>query len=368
MASSTSLLALAALGFVSLWGGMWFNGTLEGLLRVQQTTAFPDGRPMRTNFTGNALVDSAAILPIAFFDLITDEKTHPAAPWLVFDLCSVLAAVNTWVLIESRRRGVRNLFLRHTILFIFLWNTFGAAFVAPIYFYFITQSRHTARDPTIPLNEARAFPLTLVANAVFPLLMFSHGGSDHERHGFIAQFSLTPVFMVLCIVFFSRPGTSLTTFATPKDETRPNADAPWIVASLCATGVLTAAQHLYTVAATCLAPTGDAGRLTWAHVFVPSASKVLSWPHGSQMALVEGAHLFTQLDWLITAVACVVFTHHLFRSSSDNKQEEAGFASLAAISLAAAILGPASAGSFALMVREKRLRAGVEVRTSSKLA
>ncbi|GKT92698.1 hypothetical protein Ct61P_10548 [Colletotrichum tofieldiae] len=383
MTSSSSLLALAALGFVSLWGGMWFNGTLEGLLRVQQAAAFPDGRPMRTNFTGHALVDSAAMLPIAFFDLITDEKTHPAAPWLVFDLCSVLAAVSTWVLIESRRRGVRNPFLRQTkrglenvsnandistILFIFLWNTFGAAFVAPIYFYFLTQSRHTARDPTIPLNEARAFPITLVANAVFPLLMFTPGGSDHERHGFIAQFSLTPVFMVLCIVFFSRPGTSFTSFATPKDEARPNADAPWIVASLCATGVLTAAQHLYTVAAACLAPNGDAGRLTWTRVFVPSASKVLSWPQGSQMALVEGAHLFTQLDWLITAVACVVFTHYLLRSSSNDRQEGSGLVSLAAISLATAILGPGSAGSFALMVREKRLRARVQVRTPSKSA
>ncbi|KDN67411.1 hypothetical protein CSUB01_11670 [Colletotrichum sublineola] len=339
MALSTSLLVLAALGFVSLWGGMWFNGTLEGLLRVQQTAVFPDGRPMRTNFTGHVLIDSPTILLVAFFDLITDEKTHPAAPWLVFDLCSVLAAINTWVLIESRRRGVRNLFLRH---------------------------RHTARDATIPLNEARAFPLTLVANAVFPLLMFTSGGSDHEKHGFIAQFSLTPVFMVLCIVFFSRPGTSLTTFATPKDKARPNADAPWIVASLCATGVLTAAQHLYTVAATSLALTSeDAGHLTWAQVFVPSASKVLSSPQSSQMALVEGALLFTQLDWLITAIACVVFTHCLLRSSSNNGQEGSGLASLAAISLAAAILGPASAGSFALMVREKRLRAGVEVQTPS---
>lgn len=203
-----------------------------------------------------------------------------------------------------------------------------------------------------------------MANAIFYLLMFSPGASDHERHGFIALFGLTPVFMVLCIVFFSRPGTPLTTFATPKDEARPNTDAPWIVASLCATGVLTAAQHLYTVAATYL---GNAGRLTWAQVFVPSASKVLSWPRGSQMALVEGAHLFTQLDWLITAVACVVFTHHLLRSSSKDRpgRQGLGLASLAAISLAAAILGPASAGSFALVVREKRLRAGVQVRKSS---
>ncbi|KAF6831348.1 hypothetical protein CPLU01_06767 [Colletotrichum plurivorum] len=360
--TSTSLLALSVLGFVSLWGGMWFNGTLEGLLRVQQTGVFPDGRPMRTKFTGNALVDSAAMLPIAFFDLITDEKTHPAAPWLLFDLCSVLAAVDTWALIESRRRGVRNPFLRHTILFIFLWNSLGAAFVAPIYFYFITQSRHASRDPTIPLNEARAFPPTLVANVIFPFLMFTPGASDHERHGFIALFGLTPVFMFLCIVFFSRPGTSFTAFATPKDETRPNADAPWIIASLCATGVLTAAQHLYTVGA-CL---GDAGHLTWAQVFVPSASKVLSWPKGSQMALVEGAHLFTQLDWLITAVSCVVFTHNLLRSSSKNRQEGLGLTSLAAISLAAIVLGPASAGSFALMAREKRLRSGVQVRNPIK--
>lgn len=108
----TQLLALSALGLASLWGGMWFNGTLDGLLRIQQTASFPDGRPMRTRFTGYPLIDSAVMLLVAFFDLISDTKGHAAAPWLLFDLGSLLAAINTWVLIESRRRGVRNLFLR----------------------------------------------------------------------------------------------------------------------------------------------------------------------------------------------------------------------------------------------------------------
>lgn len=233
--------------------------------------------------------------------------------------------------------------------------------MAPIYFYFITQSGHAVRDPTIPLNEARAFPLTLVANAIFPLLMFTPGGSDHERHGFIALFSLTPILMVLCIVLFSRPGTSLTSFATPKDERKPNVDAPWIVASLCATGILTAAQHMYTVAATCFSPAEGTAGLSWARVFVPSAGSVLSWPNGSQMALVEGAHLFIQFDWLITAAACVMFVHYLLWVSSNGRQNGGGWASLTCISLAALVVGPAAAGSFALMAREKKLRAGVDV-------
>ena len=42
-------------------------------------------------------------MPVAFFDLITNEKTHPAAPWLVFNLCSVLAAVNKVLVMNDGR-------------------------------------------------------------------------------------------------------------------------------------------------------------------------------------------------------------------------------------------------------------------------
>lgn len=249
-----------------------------------------------------------------------------------------------------------------TILFIFLWNSLGAAFVTPIYFYLIARSRHTSRDATVPLNEARAFPVTLVVNALFPLVFFVDGGSDYDRHGFIAMYNLTPIYMVLCIVVCSRPGTSVTRFESPKDDRSPNEDAPWVVASLCATGTLTAAQHLYT-GALLLASAGDTG-LSWTRVFVPSASRVFSSPHGSQTALVEGAHLFTQLDWWITAAACVVFTHHLLREAGSGNERTSKGMSLFWISLAAFVLGPAAAGSFAMMIREKRLRTAVQAHST----
>lgn len=61
------------------------------------------------------LLDSAAMVSVVFFDLITNENTRSTTPTLAIDLCSLLAAVNTWVLTESRRCRVWNLFLRRYV-------------------------------------------------------------------------------------------------------------------------------------------------------------------------------------------------------------------------------------------------------------
>lgn len=90
---------------------MLVNGTLDGVSTVVQTSKFPDGRLLRASYTGYALFDQKFSNVVVFFDLLSNSK--PDAPrWLLFHLCNLLGAIDTWVLIESRRRGVRNLFLR----------------------------------------------------------------------------------------------------------------------------------------------------------------------------------------------------------------------------------------------------------------
>jgi len=112
LTSPNQLLILSAIGFSLLWGLLLCNGTLDALFLAKALGIFPDGRPLRTVYTGSKLFDGALALAIAFFDVLTNNSAKTSSSFLFFDLCIALAAINTWVLVESRRRGVRNLFLR----------------------------------------------------------------------------------------------------------------------------------------------------------------------------------------------------------------------------------------------------------------
>jgi len=112
LSSPKQLLILSAIGFSLLWGLLLCNGTLDALFVAKDLGIFPDGRPLRTVYTGWKMVDETLVLAIAFFDVLTNKNAKTSSLFLFFDLCTALAAINTWVLVESRRRGVRNLFLR----------------------------------------------------------------------------------------------------------------------------------------------------------------------------------------------------------------------------------------------------------------
>ncbi|KAI0468803.1 hypothetical protein F4859DRAFT_523993 [Xylaria cf. heliscus] len=351
-----TLLVLSVLGFLLLWGVAWLNGTVDALFLIQATGKFPDGTALRTEYTGNHVLDKNLLPLIAFFGIVTrSEQSEPR--WIFFYVSGTIAAANTWVLIESRRRGVRNFFLRHTIIFIFLWNAAGAAGVAPIYFYMISRSNHTSRDPTIPLNEARGFLPVVIANALFPFILVLPpwlGWSAYEHHGYLAAFNLTPLLMIVALVIFSRPGTTLTTFDTPKKADSPHEDKGWVTLAFGATGALAAIMHWTIVGGALFSQLTRVGGMSVTRLIVPSPLKILEASAGSYDALVEGCHLFTQFDVLIVTLSIVVFTQYLLKKASGDKQEDLG--QTIRLLLWSVALGPAAAGSFALLTREGYLR------------
>jgi hypothetical protein len=109
--SANQLLPLAVLGGFLLWGVMLFNGTLDALQLAQRTGTLPDGRVLRMSYTGLAAIDSSLRVLVAFFDVLTN-KNAAASTWLLFDAAIVVRTINAWVLIESRRRGIRHPWLR----------------------------------------------------------------------------------------------------------------------------------------------------------------------------------------------------------------------------------------------------------------
>lgn len=82
--------------------------------------------------------------------------------------------------------------------------------------------------------------------------------------------------------------------------------------------------------------------------------------------IVEGAHLFTQFDWHIVALTCMVFAYLQMEQGTRMKAPLASLLRIGAewemllaivsIGVTTACFGPGAAASFALAVREWGLR------------
>ncbi|RMZ87499.1 hypothetical protein DV736_g5273, partial [Chaetothyriales sp. CBS 134916] len=360
------LLVLGALGFFLLWGALLFNGTLDTLSLAQKTGILPDGSPLRKTYTGWEVIDSNLRSLVTFFYVLT-KKSARSSRWLLFDTGIAARTITAWSLVDSRRRGGGHPWLRHQIGFWFLLNFGGAAFIAPINFYFVTRSQKTARDRTIPLNEARAFCPTIIVNALLLLFLFAPTWLNwpaYDVQGYISLFQLTPLFFTVAVVLFSRPSTSSTVPETLKDENNPNVDVPWVLAAYYLSGVIASVAHLYTLF---IAFSGTEGpEVAISRLFCPSPNRVFSALPGSYELLKEGLHLFVQYDNIIAGAACIVFVHYQLQNIPNKKGNptwrgpEKSNPELLLLAAASAVLGPAGAGSFGLAVREKRLRAELE--------
>lgn len=109
--SPSSLLFLSALGFGLLWGFAVSTGTLDALNGVQANGFFPDGRPLRSVYTGFKSIDWALTTLVTFFDALTNGAA-PGPRMLCIDVVAVIHCANVWCVIDSRRRGVQTEWMR----------------------------------------------------------------------------------------------------------------------------------------------------------------------------------------------------------------------------------------------------------------
>ncbi|KAF9884960.1 hypothetical protein FE257_000870 [Aspergillus nanangensis] len=364
LVTPSHLLTLGALGAIGLWVVAFFNGTLDNMNAVIAQGVFPDGRLLRSTYTGYGLLDARLTYLSAFYEVLSNDLSDGPRR-LFIDLVFLLSCTGVWTFIESRRRGVRKMALRHPIPFIVLWNAMGAALVQPLYFYSICQSDATLRDATIPLNEAIALFITTVPSMlVFPLFLFAPSWLGYDtwtHHGYIATFLGSPFLMVvICLVCIGLQ-FPLHGLVSLKDPRRPNADRPWVVAAFLFTGLVSGAVHVYTLVQSVLNPAQDA---SIARLFFPSPGRVASpvvtdsAQPAAYLILMEGYHLFSQFDWIGVALACVLYVHVLLNKVDGAKEigHAAEWQRLAYLLVGSAIIGPGATGSVALAVREYRLR------------
>ena len=194
---------------------------------------------------------------------------------------------------------------------------------------------------------------------LFPLFLFSPswlGWDTWSHHGSIARFLGSPFLMViiclLCIAIqYPRHG-----LVAAKNPRAPNEDRIWIVASFLFTAAVSTAVHLFIVFNALTVPGHDA---SLARLFWPTPGKV-SNPVGTgslqpraYLTLLEGYHLFSQFDWIVVSLACVLYAH-LLLGKADGRTTE--WRRLVWLFLGSVVIGPGAVGSMALAVREYRLR------------
>lgn len=92
--------ALGFAGLVSLWGSMYFNGTLDAIDKSKASQALPSGRDLMTKITGIPILDGGLATLIAFFDGITNGSVL-ASHLLMLDLCFVIHCVMIWVMVDG---------------------------------------------------------------------------------------------------------------------------------------------------------------------------------------------------------------------------------------------------------------------------
>ncbi|TIC90864.1 hypothetical protein CH35J_011264 [Colletotrichum higginsianum] len=358
---------LSALGIWGLWGYAFFNGMFARLDTVTRTLQFPDNRHLRSTYTGLAPLDAQLTLLSAFYDVLTNSLTS-GPRLLFFDIMYAVACANLWVLVESRRRGVRSWFLRYPAWAMVLCNANGAAIVLPLYLYLVCRSKARLRDASVPWHQAAALPATTLVILLQPLLVFAPAwtgrGGTHLHHGCIALFQVAPVavlgfhFGLSSILPRKSAGTSQSSM---RDSKR------WIVASLILAGTVASAVHFYTVAGALLTRDGD---VSLVRLFVPASGfadpiESLSKTNGlpaEYAALLENLHLFSQWDWIVVSLTSIVFAHLLLSRRDGVDRGKLGEANtptevqeLFYLTAATAVLGPGAAGSFALAIREARV-------------
>ena len=104
-------IVLSVVGFGLLWVSMLVNGTLDAINAVKETGVFPNGRPLRSTYTGIPLLDSQIATLVVFFDGVTNGL-DPGPRLLMVDLSVMLQTAAVWVLVESRRKGDQSMLLR----------------------------------------------------------------------------------------------------------------------------------------------------------------------------------------------------------------------------------------------------------------
>ncbi|KAL2019323.1 hypothetical protein VTK56DRAFT_9790 [Thermocarpiscus australiensis] len=300
LAPSYVFRALSLYGVCALWGLIAVNGTLVLMLKTTYYGVYPTGTAHNFTWTGIWPVDFMLGLLISFFYSIFAVAELPDdGPFLLgTDLLLALVVFNLMTLVEDRRNRKTGP-LRVPVWWQSLWNFFGAACVLPVYMSLYISKRAHTTPPRLPDQQAQALPfsalwaLAISLPTLLPGLLLS---TPYRIQAgvvlwLIGPYTLGPVQDL--VANYLLPSFS--------SDPRHGSGFGFRNPTKAAYAIVGAASGLVHVAVM-LAALLDA-ETSVARVFLPQHGRLVP---GTPTALIEGAVLFTQYDYIgitLTALA-----------------------------------------------------------------
>ncbi|KAL2138830.1 hypothetical protein VTI28DRAFT_6193 [Corynascus sepedonium] len=275
---------LSVFGVCALWGLIAVNGTLGLMLKTTYYGVYPTGTAHNFTWTGIWPLDFLLGQVICFFySMFALAELPDDGPFLLgADLLIALIVFSLMTLAEDRRNRKTGA-LRVPVWWQSLWNMFGAACVLPVYLSYYVSERGRTKPQRIPAAQAQALPFSAIWALVINLPTLLPGlllSTPYRIQAGVAIWLLGPYTLGPVQDFIAN-------FLVP--------DLPYgfknpTKAAYTILGVISGVVHVAVVLAAVLDTETSVAR-----VFVPQHSRLVP---GTQSALIEGAMLFTQYDYI----------------------------------------------------------------------
>ncbi|XXH00687.1 hypothetical protein Hte_007037 [Hypoxylon texense] len=342
---------LAALAVALLWGISLMNGTVKALLLAVWHGQMDERIPLKTDYTGIAVLDYPISTLVAFFFYGTDG-TEEAFQLFLVDAYSTLQSAFVWLYVETLRPGyTNNKWIRRPIIFGLLWQAFGAAIALPLYYYaHISQGAINRAGANVQnLHQARAMPISFLLGAILPAVIgmaptWQEPGSRspilHQK--ILAAWQLDPVWVSLIQTSLAWGFSKLPSRGDEKHRVQSCIRGSYTLAA-----ASSALGHLY--AMTRALNSKNEGTTLW-RMYVPFPG-LFNGPSGVTDILIRGPWLFLQYDLIIISLSSLSWAYYLL----SRERGMSGLWLIFALLFGTSVIGPGATVSLALYVREKWL-------------
>ncbi|KAH8598661.1 hypothetical protein B0O99DRAFT_650379 [Bisporella sp. PMI_857] len=336
---------LAFLAAGLLWGISIWNGTIKAILLAVWYQKFENGAALQTNYTGLIIFDFPLSILVAFFFSSTNNSDRGQQLFTI-DAFATLLPAYVWLYVESARKIKKSPSIENPIIWVVLWQIFGAAILLPLYF-----SRHLQWLSEQPdalagsrIASSKALPISFISGAVLPTVIAtmwpSWGLFDSLGHQkILAVWQLTPVwvsFIQIVLVWIKS--------AQAQASDDENA-AWWSQLSYLLAAVISFAGHAYALAAIALSLDPS---LNLQRTHLPTFFTGLQ---GSPDILTRGPWLFLQSDAMIISLSSVSWAYVLVSRLAASRSAKSGGKMLAdlLLLLAGFVIGGATIGPGAIV-------------------
>ncbi|KAI4928960.1 hypothetical protein J4E85_005582 [Alternaria conjuncta] len=286
---------LAALGFYTMRITTAMNDIPVGFLETAASGVFPNGVPIKKDYTGIHLVDEGLSFLVAAF-LAGPMRWNEPYYWQQLYFLIQISALVTINNVEAYRQRNQNSWLKYISIWAFVYQNVGAACIVTIWWLLL----HRVSQPkayfesgrTVPLPYARVIlPGVFLFYVVPTVTLFLPDQSVDRVQKLLAFWQFTPILSGIPMWLVSLSGTSTTVTASNR-----NADVRHLKVLYALLFVLCVATHWYAIRGISLSTDPD---VTYARVFLPST---YTWKRNADWGLL----FIFQWDWLIIGLMYII--------------------------------------------------------------